>query len=274
MTFERVMSIHGVPRSGTSWLGQILNSHSDVAYRFQPLYAYRFRGRLSTASTDGEVRAFLDDLYNTRDDDFIAGRWPIPEVSGPAEGTCRKRPNPSLMVIKEVRYHYLIEKLLLSVPDLKIIGIVRNPCAVINSWAHNPKEFDTGWDIWKEWRTAPSKNQGRPEEYFGFEKWRELTSLFLDLHLRFPKRFLLVQYERLVSSPTETVDGIFSFSGLHLEAQVLHFIRASQAHHVDDAYAVYKSPTVKDRWRHELEPRIADAIFAELKSTPLERFLA
>ena len=33
----------GVPRSGTSWFGELFNSSPRVAYRFQPLFSYAFK---------------------------------------------------------------------------------------------------------------------------------------------------------------------------------------------------------------------------------------
>jgi hypothetical protein len=274
MTFHQVVSIHGVPRSGTSWLGQIFNKHSDVAYKFQPLFAQRFRGRIGPESSFEEIRAFLSELYEVHDDDFIAGKWPKQEDVDPLSNMAfYKRDQPGVMVMKEVRYHYLIEKFINLVPNLKTIGIIRNPCAVIYSWLKNPKEFMREWDILVEWRHAPSKNQGRLEEYFGFEKWKELASSFLVFERKYPKNFMLLQYEHLVSKPIEMINRAFSFAGLEMEEQVVRFIGLSQSHHIDNAYAVYKSPTVKDQWRSELDPRISEEIIKDIKGTLLERFL-
>ena len=270
MRFRQLVSIHGVPRSGTSWLGQIFDKHSDVRYRFQPLFAYRFRGRLNSDSSPEEILEFLDDLYQVEDDDFIAGKWPKQENAA----AFPKRNQPRVMVMKEVRYHYLIESFIRAVPDVKILGIVRHPCAVISSWVKNPREFKGEWDPLSEWRRAPSKNQGRPEEYFGYEKWREVATTFLDFQTRYPDNFLLIRYEQLVLDAVETIRAVFDFAGLEMEPQVIDFIKASQSYHLNDPYAVYKSPTVRDRWRSELDPRISEAIMADLKGTALERFLA
>ena len=56
--------------------------------------------------------------------------------------------------MKMVRYHHLVEKLLKEIDQIKIIGIVRNPCAVINSWFKAPREFNKEWDPLEEWRYA------------------------------------------------------------------------------------------------------------------------
>ena len=275
MTYRQLVSIHGVPRSGTSWLGQIFNKHSDVIYRFQPLFSYRFRGRIGPDASPHEIRAFLNELYEVNDDDFISGNWPtLKDNDTFANSSFYKKDQPGVMVMKEVRYHYLIEKFINVVPDMKIIGIIRNPCAVIYSWLENPKEFRREWDILTEWRHAPGKNQGRIEEYFGYEKWKELAIFFLDFERKYPENFLLVQYEHLVSKPIETISKAFSFAKLEMEKQVFDFIKASQSYHIDDVYALYKSPSVKDRWRSELDPRISGEIIKDIKDTVLERFFA
>ena len=275
MTYHRVISIHGVPRSGTSWLGQIFNRHSEVLYRFQPLFSYRFRGKIGPDASSDDIRAFLNELYEVNGDDFIAGNWPAQKSNDfPQNMAFHKKDQPGVMVMKEVRYHYLIEKFINVVPNMKIIGIIRNPCAVIYSWMANPKEFKKEWNILSEWRHASKKNQGRPEEYFGYDKWKELATFFLNLERKYPENFLLVQYEHLVSKPIETISQVFSFAKLEIERQVLDFIKASQSYHIDDVYALYKSPSVKDRWRSELDPRISAEIMRDIKDTDLERFFA
>jgi hypothetical protein len=60
--FESIVTIAGVARSGTTWLGEILNSSPHVAYRFQPLFSYAFKDRVGVNSTREEYEAFLREL--------------------------------------------------------------------------------------------------------------------------------------------------------------------------------------------------------------------
>lgn len=263
--------MHGAPRSGTTWLGQIFNACSRVAYKYQPLFSYRFKDRINLHSSQSDLFGFLDELYATMDDEFISGNWPKPELP---QTDIYKVSHPDVMVMKEVRYHHLIEFFIKNIPDIKIVGIVRNPCAVINSWLRAPREFDPSWDVMTEWRYAPLKNQSRIEEYYGFEKWKELTLAFLEYQKKYPDQFYLVRYERLVEHPAEVISNAFAFCGLDLEKQVLDFIHASQSEHKPDAYSVYKSPEVKDQWRSQLNPRIYNAILSDLAGTQLETFLS
>lgn len=267
----RTVSIHGAPRSGTSWLGQIFNSHPDVAYRFQPLFSYRFKSAITQESTRQEIERFLEQLYAVDDDEFIL-QWPQKDRGAHPSPTA-KNPHPTHLVMKEVRYHYVIRRLLSSIPDIKIIGIVRHPCGVINSWLKTPREFRPEWDALTEWRTAPSKNQGRPEEYYGFEKWKELASLFIKLKDEYPDKFLLVRYEELVSRPLATIQRLFSNCGLSIPSQTLSFLESSQSREIDDPDTVFRRPDVADRWLDELPPQIRDTILREVAATDLKVFL-
>jgi hypothetical protein len=266
----QVISIHGVPRSGTTWLGQIFNSHPGVAYRHQPLFSYRFKDRIDSSSSEEEVRAFLEDLLAVDNDDFILYKRDSLANLAPE---MKKDRYPTHLVMKMVRYHHLIEKLIADVPGIKIVGIVRNPCAVINSWLQAPKEFRHGWDPMSEWRYAPSKNMGRIEEYNGFEKWKQVAYMFLDLQTRCSESFCLIQYEDLVDRPVAETERVFRFVGLDMHLQVSEFIAVSRSVHSGDPYAVFKHPSVKDRWEKDLDPKIREEICSEIQDSSLARFL-
>ena len=66
-TPERIISINGVPRSGTSWLGQIINSSPDVAFRFQPLFSYTHKGALREDSSVMEIMKFYGDILGFKE---------------------------------------------------------------------------------------------------------------------------------------------------------------------------------------------------------------
>lgn len=267
----RVVSIHGAPRSGTSWLGQIFNSHPEVAYRFQPLFSYRFKGAIKRESSRAEIENFLRALYEVGDDEFILQTNQKLRGAHPADFV--KKQHPSVLVMKEVRYHYLIETLLRQVEDIKVVGIVRHPCGAINSWLKTPREFKPEWDPSAEWRDAPSKNQGRPEEYYGFARWLELVRLFSALQRNYPGSFYLIRYEALVARSKEAVRDLFAFCGLDMPPQAHEFLEACRQREVDDPDTVFRRPDVVDRWRYELDPQIRDAILNETSSLGLEGFL-
>jgi hypothetical protein len=266
-----VLSIHGAPRSGTSWLGEILNSHPGVAYRYQPLFAWAFQGRLTPHSTRDEVHQLLGEWLET-DDDFVLQRGSA--RLGRTPDFPDKDEKPSLLVTKMVRHHHLLPLLFDCVPGLRVIGIVRNPCAVVNSFLRTSREWRPEWDPDLEWREAPSKNDGRPEQYYGFEGWKRLASQFLALAAQRPGSFLDLRYEALVTDPRRQVERVFAFAGLSVGDQTRAFVEDSSSDpDRGHDHGVFKHPDVVHRWRDELAPRIREAIHEDLAGGPLERFL-
>ena len=256
MRSKQIVSIHGVPRSGTSWLGQIVNSHPNV---------------ITLQSNRNTIGAFLEELYKVKDDDFILNKEEIDQKIYPV---FKKVPSPNFLVMKMVRYHHLIEKFIKDIDQIKIIGIVRNPCAVINSWIQAPKEFNKEWNPLEEWRHASQKNKGRIEEFYGFEKWKAVANMFLDFKDKFPQQFYLIQYEALVNNLQRETNKLFKFIGIDMQSQVIEFIKYSQKYHNDHPNSVFKKPNVKDRWKLELCPFIKKKIVKEVCTTRLERFLS
>ena len=160
-----------------------------------------------------------------------------------------------------------------DIEDIKVIGIVRHPCAVINSWLQAPKEFRPEWNPLEEWRYASKKNAGRIEEFNGFEKWKEVAQMFLEFEKVFSDRFTIVKYEDLIHQTEREVFRLFSFVGLDMPEQTYNFVKLTRQRHSSNPYSVFKDPCFYRRWEKELDKTIYDEIIGELKGTVLERFL-
>ncbi len=265
------VGLHGVPRSGTSWLGQIVNSSPAVVFKYQPLFSYRFKGVLDPRSSRRDIDTFFNEIAAARDD-FLDQKERIHSGIYPR---FEKSDRPTHVVYKEVRYHHLLPHLLTTHDQIKIVGIIRNPLAVINSWLRAPREFrrDLGWQAHAEWRHAPSKNRGRVEEFYGYEKWKEVARLFAELADVFPGRFHTVAYADLLKRPLDQVRALFDFCELPLEGQTLDFLRDSRAAHHDHPYSVYKRRETDNAWRQQLDPHIASQIISDLVDAGLEHHL-
>lgn len=248
------VAIFSVPRSGSTWLGQLLNSHPNVLYRFQPNFAYSFGPELEADSSPEEISIFFDELAIT-DDDFVNGRISISSK----KNIEFEKEAPTSLVFKETHYLNVIENLLKN-SDAKVIGLVRSPFAVINSWLKIPKEFDPNWDIKSQWETGSNKNQGRPTHYFGYNKWKEATQLFLQLKEEYPNRFFLAEYEKMLTDPEAVIKKVFGFCGLSFSNQTQEFLRLSSRQNDDDPYAVLKKKKDDLQWKASLPQHIIDKI--------------
>lgn len=255
--FQKI-AIHSVPRSGSTWLGKILDSSPHTLYKYQPLFSYALKSFLNKDSAEEEIDSFFKKLSETKNS-FLDQKSEkedglVPEF--------QKNEKPIVLVYKEVRYHHILSNLLLKDNEVKVIGLIRNPFSVINSWLNAPKEFkaELGWKIEQEWKFAPSKNQDRPEEYNGYEKWKEVSYLFIQLKEHYPERFYLLSYEDLFQNPLDETLKLFDFAGLELGPQTLDFLKASTSRNDDDPYSVYKLKNRDQDWEKELPEYIIEEI--------------
>ncbi|MFW6225252.1 MAG: sulfotransferase domain-containing protein [Bacteroidota bacterium] len=265
------LAIHSVPRSGSTWIGSIFDSCPNVAYRFQPLFSYSHKNQLNENSSLIDIQKFYDDILNTVDD-FVLQKEAISKNLVPSF----EKTNITHVVYKEVRYHNILNNLLEKDNDIKVVGIIRNPLAVINSWLNAPKEFkkELEWNPNLEWRYAPHKNEGKPEEYNGYEKWKETAYLFRFLQKKHPDRFYLVKYDDLLGNMIKEIENIFNFCGLMLSEQTISFLNQSRnIDKSDEKYSVYRIKNVDTVWQNELPRKIIEEIREDLMNSVLKQYI-
>jgi len=264
------VALHGVPRSGTSWLGAILDSSKQVIYRNQPLFSYAFKSFLDENATNEKIDEFFQAIAKSQDDFLLQNdgkqKRLIPNFD---------KDTPTHIAYKEARYHHIIENMMLKDDSVKVLGIIRNPKSVLSSWIEAPKEFNKKeWNILKEWRYAPSKNNNCIEEFYGYQKWKEVAELFLKLRKRYPDRFYLIDYSQILNNTEEEVMHIFHFLKLNLGIQTLDFLNRGQKVDLsEEAYSVFRINQSDDKWKKSLPKEISQEIDEDLIGTKLEIFL-
>ncbi|OQY27804.1 MAG: hypothetical protein B6244_09430 [Candidatus Cloacimonetes bacterium 4572_55] len=107
------MAVHGVPRSGTSWIGEILNSSPNTTYRYQPLFSYAHKDYLTPASTREDIDSFFERILHC-DDEFT--NQVIRRASG--DFPIFKKEQITHIVYKEVRYINILFNLMRRTDDL------------------------------------------------------------------------------------------------------------------------------------------------------------
>jgi hypothetical protein len=153
----KLMAIFSSGRSGSTWLGALVNSHPQVAYRFEPLRRLhkhrRIKQAVTTVMSDRFSQNDLPVLYDAllpahplvEKPPFFAkeharqrGRAPlwtvcraIKPLAGLFESLYSPRSRPPLAFKEVGRYQVLLQ--LLTRTSLPIVYLVRHPCGVVNS---------------------------------------------------------------------------------------------------------------------------------------------
>jgi hypothetical protein len=137
-----------------------------------------------------------------------------------------------------------------------------------------PREFDPGWSPIEEWSDAQKKNRDHPENWYGYQRWKELALLFEDLAALYPERFCIVRYEMLCERTPSILTELFDFCGVPLTSQVLAFARSSQTCDDGVPYGVFRDASRReDDWATNLDERIISAIQNDLQTSSLARYL-
>jgi hypothetical protein len=264
--------IQSVPRSGSTWLGQIVNSCKQVAYRFQPIHSYSFEYSISCNSTEAEVHRFFDRLALS-DEPFINMHTGF--TQGDAKMPRFSKGKSTRFAYKETHDFDAAVNAVESCSHLQMIGLVRNPIDVINSWYQNPFEFSPDWRIEDEWWDAPRKNGEYKGNLFGVKCWIECTHEMLRLE-RESDRFRLVKYENLASEPIAVACDLFAWLALPMDQQTISFLKDSTSGRWrgSNPYSVFRGRSSQTESSRSLPKRIQDWIQVSVHDAGLGEFLS
>jgi hypothetical protein len=244
-----------VPRSGSSWLGQIINSHPETDFRFQPLFSFEFQAKVDKAFAEFKIGKLLQDIFKT-ESEFLMQKSRIKEGSYPQFKKSQKK---SFLAFKENSNLQRIDQILEQVNECVAIFLVRDPIKVIESWISSPREFKHGLSISDEWNTAPSRNL-TANQFFGYQRWEYSTKEFQRLVIKYPKRTMIVSYEDLVRDTSMLTTKIFKFLGLEMASSTLNFLTDSTSLFQDNPYSVFRFSPKKQLGPYNLSSDIVSKI--------------
>ncbi len=153
----------------------------------------------------------------------------------------------ALIFDKTPKYMQKLSQVLAKVPDVPCIVIVRDPRAVLWSWA---KRSGLGVQKW-----VKEHLDSHCERYLSYANgWKEAVENGLG------DQILLIQYESLCISPVDNARKIFEFIGLEFDNSYLHFQEESKK--FDNVYNDTVSSSYineyKDKFSQETCTKILD----------------
>jgi hypothetical protein len=207
--FQRAIFVTGAPRSGTSWLHQMLTTHPDVA-------------------TAGEMHVFCEGLgevfanFDSPDPYMNLSTWVTRSelvtlarglVDGILTGATRNGQGDAARVLDKTPNHARTAALLAEVyPDATFIQIIRNPRDALSS----ARDLWSGWNVrLRDWSASAADWCATVED--------------CRTHLG-PLRYHEVRYEDLLTEPVPQLMAILDAAGLPYDeafvADVVEFGKA------------------------------------------------
>jgi len=263
----RLGAIFGSGRSGTTWLGAIVSSHPDVAYRFEPFH------RVKEPDFASAAKSILDDEFGPDDVSRIytmlltalpsiekppffprsysmplaSGRrflWPLARKSKVVENLFKQIYTPKsqpFLVFKEVAKTRVMRRLL-DYTDMPIVYLLRHPCAVLHSLMRGQEKNWMGarrravFGDWLDKRAEPAlRDEYRPRvdeltvAQIEALLWRMEVEEALKALDDNKSKGEFVVYEELTETPHKIAKRIFNHFGYEgeLHPQCSEFIDAS-----------------------------------------------
>ncbi|MEB3359661.1 MAG: sulfotransferase [Synechococcales bacterium] len=257
---QRLGAVFGSARSGSTWLGAIVSSNPDVAYRFEPFHRLYYSPQLQAALNDEATTETTDinTLYHallpahplaekppffskSYPMSMAAGRsltWPLARKVPLGAWLFRQCYTPRSLppvVFKEIGLVHLLKKL---VPHIPVVYLMRHPCAVVWSMLRGQEQSLMPSD--RRQFLQKLLRQRRPDLASEFLHrcdrlspaeqeallWRIDTEIALD-QIQSHANGLLVFYEDLVEQPLVVAARIFHHLGLPLSTESRIFIEES-----------------------------------------------
>jgi hypothetical protein len=295
--------IVGAPRSGTTWLAKIFDSHPDVLYRHEPDEAVRGDGSIQAnmalwvrqrdARTAGK-RPFFPKSWRMAPAHVlrtglayagaVASRIGLPAWSVPDLGTVEQ----ARAVIKSVRLNAGIGAFVRAAPDGRAVLILRHPCGQVASIMRGTSDgrFDlasSGTDMPFDEAAAIAFAASHGIDEPAFQRlpdaakyawsWREFNETAL-ASIEGQNNARVVVYEDLCANPATGARAILTFAGLPWHAQTEEFLRRSTSYDGQAGYyaVVRNSIAAADRWRTTMAPADQEAVHAAVCGSSLLRY--
>ncbi|NIR49309.1 sulfotransferase domain-containing protein [candidate division KSB1 bacterium] len=243
--------VAGTGRSGTTWISNILNHKNGYRYIFEPFYPQNV-----PMCRNFKYRQYLRPMDHRSDYLYPAECV----VTGKFRNAWTDRYNVSFFsskrLIKDIRANLLLKWLKNHFPEIKIVLVLRHPCAVACSklklgWGSHLELLLSQYQLMNDY-LEPFRSEIVTAET-SFEKHIFLWCIENYVPLQQFKRaeIHLVFYEHFCHNPEREIQRLFRFLGMPFKEEVLaHLHFPSVVSHKDSA--IISGESLIDSWRKDI----------------------
>jgi Sulfotransferase family len=303
---QSAILILGSPRSGTTWLAKIFDSHPDILYRHEPDELtlpepdldpaeqvrrwLRQRGLRAAAKRPDFSKSWrpapLDHVRRGMAAALaLAQRLPISSRAAKRIGipdlVAPNRWGSVRAALKLVNWDG--SRVARTMPDARCILVLRHPCGQVASLLaglaaskfvpdSTPLDMATA-SAWAERAGVDADRfRGLPTAAKYAWRWRAFNEPAVEALRDLPNARVVI-YEDLCSRPEATARDLFAFAGVQWHAQSTEFLDTSTRHEGREGYYdVFRSTEiVADRWRQTMSLADQEAVRTVLSTSELGR---
>jgi len=213
-SLQSTIVVSGCPRSGTTWVAEVLNTIPGSTMLYEPLYlrahpilreiGFRWQTHLNPEDRAPEAKGYMKNVLEGK----VLNPWTL------SRANVDTILNTTTWIVKFVRANMLLGWLVRQFPIMPPLVIIRHPCAVIasqlrkGSWSHvtAPAECPEFFAMFPQF--SHIRDRVRHLDEILAVQW--CMEYFTILNKPAPHPWLLVSYENLVQDPEKGFSSIFS----------------------------------------------------------------
>lgn len=254
---NNVVFLAGTGRGGTTWVSHLINYRNEYRYIFEPFpspkanvcNAFKHRQYLRAENNHPDLLAAAEAILSGRLRNGWIDRYNRRLVA-------RKR------LIKDIRANLMLKWLRTHFPGMRIILLLRHPCAVASSrtrlgpklgWVPYLDEFLTQPELMADF-LAPFRGAiERAKTDFEKHIFAWCIETYVPLRQFHDGEIHLAFYENFCQRPEEEIARTFSFLGESLDDRVLREVPMPMLAQTDSP--IFSGGSLVDGWRKHVSPQ-------------------
>ena len=275
-TLGKVVFLAGTGRGGTTWVSHLINHRNEYRYIFEPFpspkaticEAFKRRHYLRPDNNDPRLLAAAETILSGRFRNGWIDRYNRRLVS-------RKR------LIKDIRANLLLKWLHTHFPGIRIILLLRHPCAVASSrtklgaklgWVPYLDEFLTQADLVEDFLTPFKGAIEQAKSDFEKHIFAWCIENYVPLRQFKDGEIHLAFYENFCRRPAEEIARMFAFLGEPFDERALRDVPMPMLARKDSA--IFSGDSLVDGWRKHVPARQLQGACEILRLFSLDRIYA
>lgn len=268
---KNTVLLAGVGRSGTTWLGNIVNHSNcfrDIFEPFRPDHTkewsnYHYKQYIKSTCQDNDL--FMAAQY------ILSGR-----VNNKWCNRFNKKSISSKRMVKEIRANFFLKWLKMNFPEVPLVFIMRHPCAVAVSrkrlgWATHFDDILSQEELVNDY-LSPFVDEIRKCDY-DFERQIYIWCIenYVAMNQLEREDFLLVFYEQLCMDPQHELSRIFKYINQPITDEVISVLKKPSAFSKEDS-AIMSGGNLVSSWRKHVTASQIQTALKIVSHFGLDRF--
>lgn len=249
--YRHTVVLAGTGRSGTTWVGDIINYNNSYRAMFEPFNSRKI-GILSEWNYRQYLRADkLDNKFLKPATDILNGNIRHGWIDNLNRKVIAKK-----RLVKDIHANLLLRWIKQNVPAIPIVLLLRHPCAVANSrlklgWGNHLDDFLIQKELLDDFLNPFKKQIESAVDSFDKQIFFWCIENYVPLKQFSEGEIHVIFYEKLCTSPQQEIEELLMFVGEPLSPRVFNMLQKPSALSRKDS-AIRSGSNLIDSWRKDI----------------------